>query len=226
MADHRLRALAQLWTSSPLWELLCRWQRLEDLLEPLLNFLLHLFLFQCSLTLLHAPLTYSTSCPPSDLQIPRIRVPFLPGPGLRLATAVIQTLIFAVILAELYFMLPKRRIHALTVTLDRIFLIFFFLVNPAVSCRVCMISLKFFFLLLIQIRFLCLSDFGIEFFLTGFLLRREVFIELRRHLLLESLVRQARVLNLPSTDYFGDTDWLRRLDDTFGCHVRNLLTGG
>ena len=72
VTHQRLRTLAQLWTASSLWYLLCRWQRLEDLLESLLNFPLNLFLFLRNLSLLQALLDYSTCCPPSHLQIPWI----------------------------------------------------------------------------------------------------------------------------------------------------------
>ena len=126
MADHWLRALAHFWTASSLWYLLCRWQRLEDLLESLLYFTLNLLLFLGNLSLLHALLDDSTCCPPSHLQIPWIRVPLLPGPGLWLAAVVIQALILAVILSEFYFMLSKRGIHALSVALYRIFLFVIF----------------------------------------------------------------------------------------------------
>jgi hypothetical protein len=84
------------------------------------------------------------------------------------------------------------------------------------------VSLKFFFL---YIGFLCLGNFWIEIFLCGFV-KREIFVELGRHLLLESLIRQTRVLNLPSPDYFGDTYRLGTLNDTFGSHLRDLLVGG
>jgi len=121
-------------------------------------------------------------------------------------------------------MLSKRGIHALTVALYRIFFIVL-VTTTTVSSRVFVVSLKFFFLLLLNIRFLCLGNFWIEIFFCGFV-KREIFIELGWHLLLESLVRQTRVLNLPSPDYFGDTDWLGTLNDTFGCHLRDLLVGG
>ena len=121
-------------------------------------------------------------------------------------------------------MLSKRGIHALTVALYRIFFIVL-VTTTTVSSRVFVVSLKFFFLLLLNIRFLCLGNFWIEIFFCSFV-KREIFIELGWHLLLESLVRQTRVLNLPSPDYFGDTDWLGTLNDTFGCHLRDLLVGG
>jgi hypothetical protein len=200
---------------------------LEDLLESLLNFPLYFFLFLRNLSLLQALLDYSTSCPPSHLQIPWILVPLLPGPGLWPSTTVIQALILTFILAKFYSMLSKRGIHALTVALYRIFfIVFIFLVTTTttVSSRILVVSLKLFFLLLLNIRFLCLGNFWIEIFFCG-LVKREIFIELGWHLLLESLVRQTRVLNLPSPDYFGDTDWLGTLNDTFGCHLRDLLVG-
>ena len=96
---------------------------MEDLLESLLNLPLNLLLFLRNLSLSHTLLDDATRCPSSHLQIPWITVPLLPGPGLWLAAPVIQALILTVILSEFNFMLAKRRVHALTVALYRIFFI-------------------------------------------------------------------------------------------------------